>query len=229
MALIANVTTQVSSLIPNIVSGILPTALAKFSELILGRCGDMIKESLAEHPALQINVNEMSSTSQCTQSESIYRRCEQLIEQKLSLSFHPSTVLGASEDILAEVVFDLMRAAAQDALLIHNAAFEFSGRYVQLQCLSKTEYNGLVGFVLGSVSGARFAVFVPSLGFRLSLTGDKLRVLSTQEFEKEHERHWAKFKPEYHIMVSEQKVMFEKEQRSSMADAAAGSVFNIKR
>ena len=79
----------------------------------------------------------MCRTAQFSESDPLSLWCEQLIEQKLSLSFHPSTVLGASEDILAEVVFDLSRAAAQDALLLHNAAFDYSGRYVQLQCLSK--------------------------------------------------------------------------------------------
>lgn len=203
--------------------------MAKFSELILEKCVEIIEESIAEHFSLPHPLNETSSSDQFSTSDPLYLKCEQLIDEKLSLCFHPAKVLGASEDILAEVVFDLSRAAASDALLLHNAAFDYTGRYVQLQCITKTEYNGKVGYVLGTMANARLAVFVPCLGFRLSLKCEKLRVLSIQEFEKEHERHWTKFKPEYHAMVGEQKVLFEKEQRSSMADVAGGSVFKIKR
>ena len=109
---------------------------------------------------------------------------------------------------------------------MHNAAFVYTGRYVQIQCLNHTEYNGLTGFVLGTLDNGRFAVLVPRLGFRLSLTCQKLRVLSIQEFEANFEWGWE---PEHHIMVGEQKMLFKQENESSTADADRGSVLINKR
>lgn len=226
---VAQVLQQVVSLLPNIINNTLPVAPAKFSELIFDKTAEMIEESITEHLSKTQLPTETSSIEQTLAVESIYLKCEQLIDGKLSLSFHPATVCGAADDIIAEVVHDLSRAAASDALLLHNAALEYTGRYVQLQCLSKTEYNGNIGFVLGTLADSRLAVFVPSLGFRLSLKCAKVRALSIQEFEKQYAWHWSKFQQEYHTLMGEQKSMFEKEQRSSIADVSGGSVFKIKR
>ena len=138
-------------------------------------------------------------------------------------------MLGATEDIISEVTFDLMREAAADALLVHNSAFEYKDRFVQLECLNKVEYNGRIGYVLGAATVERFAVYVPSLGFRLSLTPKKFRVLSSQEFRREHEWFWEHHNPEYHSNVEQQIKIFKQEQISSMADVGSGSVFKIKR
>jgi len=205
-ALVVKVFTMVAEMIPSLFQRSLPAVLGPFGDLMLSKCAKLIDANYEQTVTTTPKCEQMSET------DPILLQVEQIIDAKLALSYHPSTILSAADDIVAEVLFDLTRAVACEGMKRHQAAFQYTGKYVQLQCLNHTEYNGLLGYVLGSLDNGRLAVIVPALGFRLSLWKEKLRVLSIEEFEQQFEWLCSKWQPEYHTLVGAQIKLFKKEQ-----------------
>jgi len=119
----------------------------------------------------------------------IIEKCNILIDAKIA---DLELRLGSAQAILSKVaevpvaniiseVGQAESAVKNDAAEVVGAALVLDGIYVQLQCLSKKTLNGLIGYVLGSRSDGRFAVYVPAERKRMSNHCDKLRILSHEE------------------------------------------------
>ena len=118
---------------------------------------------------------------------------------------------GCGRSVLATIAESL---AASECAAEKELVDPLVKQHVQLQCLSKTTLNGSIAFVMDRKPEGRYAVYAPATKQRLSIQGDKLRLLSAAEAADyfDNPRYW---KQGYHARVKHELNTYEAEKHAS--------------
>jgi len=145
---------------------------------------------------IQVSIEKTIPLSLSKFAPHILEQCRAMIEEQAQMPASVDSSIGS------------------EAVSVAAAPDRFIKQYVQMQCCSKNEFNGNLGFVLGSLDGGRYAVFVPGCMQRISIKPDKLRLLSFAEATKYFglPGFWQQ---SFHSLVFQEQQIYEAEKHKS--------------